>query len=98
MRGITKFYRNDYKYFVFMENLLKPHKSVKIELLLPTTIVYSACNIEAAISKRMRILLDSGCAAILITQCSIGTLKPQKRKIQRKITKLVNSVPTESVE
>jgi hypothetical protein len=81
---------NCYENFGSTAALLRPHKKAKIEQLSSITIGYLASNKdsrETILWKRMRILLDSGCAATLINQSLIGKLKAIKEKKTRWTTK-----------
>ena len=73
-----------------MATLLRPHKKAKIEQLSSITIGYLASTKDTRktkLWKRMRILLDSGCAATLINQSLIGTLKVTKENKTKWTTK-----------
>ena len=79
-----------YEYFGSTAALLRPNKKAKIEQLSSITIGYLTSKTESGNAKewkRMRILLDSGCAATLINQSLIGTLKTTNEKKTKWTTK-----------
>jgi len=84
---------NCYENFGSTAALLRPHKKAKIEQLSSITIGYLASNKDSKeniLWKRMRILLDSGCAATLINQSLIGKLKAIKENKTKWTTKAGN--------
>jgi hypothetical protein len=87
--------RNCYKYFNSTATLLRPSKKLKVEQLSSITIGYIAtmkgCK-DPTIWKIMRILLDSGCAATLIDQNLIKTLKTTKEHRTKWTTKAGNFI------
>jgi hypothetical protein len=94
---------NSYEYFDSMATLFTLQKKSKIEHLscIDTSLLDSKKdNRKTNLCKRIRILLDSGCAANLINQSLVDILKVTKEKKTSGIAesrKLVNLLPTESV-
>jgi hypothetical protein len=78
--------RNCYEYFASTSTLLRPSKMSRVEQLLSITIVYLAAVTGTKVLnnwKRMRILLDSSCAAPLINHSQNKTLdSTQENKIK----------------
>ena len=82
-----------YENFGSTATLLRPSNRTKIEQLSSITIGYIATqkgNEDPSHWKRMRILLDSGCAATLINQSLIKTLDTTKEKKTKWTTKAGN--------
>ena len=82
-----------YENFGSTAKLLRPSNRTKIEQLSSITIGYIATqkgNEDPSHWKRMRILLDSGCAATLINQSLIKTLDTTKEKKTKWTTKAGN--------
>jgi hypothetical protein len=74
---------NCYENFGFTAKLLRLSNRTKIEQLSSITIAYIATimgNKDPTHCKRMRILIDSGCAANLINQSFIETLDTTKKE------------------
>lgn len=78
-----------YEYFGSTAELLRPSKKTKTEHLSSITIGYLALKKDKREIqwKRMRILLDSGCAATLINQSIIDKLKTTPEKTTKWTTK-----------
>jgi hypothetical protein len=94
--------RNCYKYFNSTATLLTPSKKPKIVQLSSITIGYIAIikvSKDPILWKSMRILLDSGCAATLINQNLVKTLRIVRKKIELSgLQKLVILVLTGNVK
>jgi hypothetical protein len=85
--------RNCCKYFNSTATLLRPSKKSKVEKLSSITIGYIATikdSKDPTIWKSMRILLNSGCAATLINQNLVKTLKTTKEDRTKWTTKAGN--------
>jgi excinuclease UvrABC helicase subunit UvrB len=85
--------RNCYEYFNSTATLLRPSKKLKVEQLSSITIGYIATIMGSNNPinwKSMRILLDSGCAATLINQDLVKTLKTTKENRTKWTTKAGN--------
>jgi hypothetical protein len=97
--------RNCYEYFASTTTLLRSRKKSKVEYLLSITIGYLATvkgTKDPNNWKRMRILLNSGCAATLIKHSlsltkSLETTKKQKLSKLSGLLKLESLVLTEDV-
>jgi hypothetical protein len=91
--GIINSNRNCYEYFNSMATLLRPSKKSKVDQLSSITKAYIATikgSKDPIIWKSMRILLDSGCAATLINQNFVKTLKTTKEYRTKWTTKAGN--------
>jgi hypothetical protein len=84
----------------FTATSLWPHKKAKTEHLSSIIIGYTSSKKKKRrtnLWKRDRISIDSSFAAILINQRLIGTHKLLRKKIKTILSRLVNSISTESV-
>ena len=91
--GLITSNRNCYEYFNSTATLLRPSKKSKVDQLSSITIGYIATikgSKDPIIWKSMRILLDSGCAATLINQNLVKTLKTTKENRTKWTTKAGN--------
>ena len=88
--SIVKINKNIFQCYTSTAELLRPKKKAKMENLSSITIGYLASrkgSEKARDLKRMRVLLDSGCAATLINQSLIDKLKTKKEKKTKWTTK-----------
>ena len=88
--SIVKNNKNIFQCYTSTAELLRPKKKAKMENLSSITIGYLASrkgSEKARDLKRMRVLLDSGCAATLINQGLIDKLKTKKEKKTKWTTK-----------
>jgi hypothetical protein len=88
--GLITSNRNFYEYFNCTATLLRPSKKSKVEQLSSIIIGYIATikgSKDPTILKSMRILLDSSCAASLINQNLVKTLKNTKEDRTKWTTK-----------
>ena len=81
---------NTYECFGTTAQLLRPTKKAKLEHLSSITIGYLILKKDSESTedfKRLKILLDSGCAATLINHSAVKTLKTSKEKTTNWSTK-----------